>query len=69
MLSSEINDVKKFLRTFICTDEEILEFIKKYSDNIDIISIILYYHFGYKDTYYLENYEREERLNRSLIRE
>ena len=65
MLRAPYNDVKKFLRTFICTEEEIRFFINKYRVDIDILSIILFYHYKNRGTYYMS----EEEIRRELRKE
>lgn len=64
MLVAPINDVKKFLRTFVLGDKEALLFLRKYCESMEIISIILYYHYGEKEIYYLSVDEREDKLKK-----
>ena len=65
MLKAPYNDVKKFLRTFTCTEDEIRLFINKYKTDIVILSLILYYHYKNEGTYYMS----EEDIRRELRKE
>jgi len=66
MLESSYNDVRKFLRTFVCTEDEIRLFVAKYHNDVDILSIILYYHYKNTGTYYMEVEDRIEQLNMEM---
>ena len=66
MLEAPYNDVKKFLRTFVCTEDEIRLFINKYKVDIDILSIILFYHYKNRGTYYMSEEERRKELRKEM---
>ena len=63
MLEAHEFDVKKFLRTFYCTNDEILLFIRKFHNDISVLSVILCYHFQENNTYYLTEEEKMHRLD------
>lgn len=52
-----IFNIIKFLKTFKLNNQEKLNFLKIYEDNIEIIKHLLYYQFGQKDIFLINDNE------------
>lgn len=59
-------NVKKFIMTFTLSEDEKVLFLRKFRRNIDILCSILYYQYGIKDIYYLENDDKKEKIRMVL---
>lgn len=66
ILEDNVINIKKFISTFTLTEEEKILFIRRFREKEDILCCILYYQYGIKDIYSLENYERKEKIRKVL---
>ncbi len=64
MLCSHELANKKFLSTFVLTEEEKMQFLKQFKKNISILEYLFYYQFGYKDVFHMSSREKEECLRK-----
>lgn len=64
MLTAHDLNNKKFLMTYILTDEEKREYLRLYCRNITMLEWLLYYQFGYKEIFGLGLEEREKELKK-----
>ncbi|MDE5888464.1 MAG: hypothetical protein K2H20_00420 [Bacilli bacterium] len=63
MSSHDINN-KKFLSTYILTEEEKKEYLRLYHKNMTMLEWLLYYQFGYKQIFSMELTEKKNELRK-----
>ena len=59
ILNASSYQVKKFIVTCKISDEEVVEFLKRFRGDTEVIKALLYYHFGIEEVYRLNNDEKE----------
>jgi hypothetical protein len=51
MLCSPSHEVRKFLSTCRISDEEAIYFARQFRNDVEVIKVLLYYHYGFTDVY------------------
>lgn len=67
ILNSPVHEVRKFLTTCRLSEEEKVQFARKFRDDIETIKYLLYHHFGCKEVF-KEFTDKEKRQLRLVLK-